>query len=125
MSSRLYGNLKTQGKSKIANNFIGVNQEVVNSWIVSLTELRNVCAHYGRIYNKNFMRTPDVHKDYSKCDLDKNKIFTRILAMKYLVPQEEEWVEFLEDLSNLIDTYKDCVNLDLIGFPKNWIELLS
>lgn len=123
--SRVYGNLKTEDRSKMANDFIGINHHVVNSWIISLTELRNACAHYSRVYNKNFVKTPDIHKKYSKCNLDKDKLFTRILAMKYLVPHEEEWKEFLKELKNLIDTYKECINLDLIGFPNNWNEILS
>lgn len=123
--SRVYGNLKTEDRSKIANDFIGINHHVVNSWIISLTELRNACAHYGRVYNKNFVKTPDIYIQYSKCNLDKDKLFTRILAMKYLVPHEEEWKEFLKDLNNLIATYKACINLELIGFPNNWNNILS
>lgn len=126
MVSRLYSNLITQDKTEIRNSYVNnINNKVLTSWLVSLTELRNVCAHYGRVYNSNFLSTPEIHKNDLKYNLNLDRIFVRIIAIKYMIQYEEEWISFIDDLKRLLNDYKEYIELDLIGFPENWIEILS
>lgn len=67
----------------IKNNLCRVNTLLVKSWLQSLTQVRNQCAHYGRIYNNNF-RIITIKNEYKKYNLDNKKIFSYILAMKHL-----------------------------------------
>lgn len=125
MLSRLYANLKTEDISKIANSFIGVNHKVVESWLRSLSILRNICAHYGRLYNRKFNLVPAIHKDLSNYKIEKNKLFANVVAIKYLLPYKDELDRLIIDLNEAIQKWARFIDLRLIGFPENWIEILS
>lgn len=53
--SKLYGNLKpaVQSKDIIAAEFKTVNHTYLASWLQSIAQIRNICAHHGRLWNKN------------------------------------------------------------------------
>lgn len=38
-------------KKKIAIN-LGVNAEILESWLKAFNSIRNICAHHGRLWNK-------------------------------------------------------------------------
>ncbi|MNM92353.1 hypothetical protein D3C81_1046830 [compost metagenome] len=45
--------------------------------------------------------------------------------MKYLVADDKVWNRFFISLQSLIVEYSSYIELRLIGFPENWIEILS
>lgn len=123
MLSKLYSNMLPDDKTYIKNNLCKVNPILVNTWLQSLTHIRNQCAHYGRIYNTVF---PDVKikKEDKKYEIDKKAIFANIVAMKHLNSDNEMWEKFVYKLKELINEYSEFIELKLIGFPENWLEIL-
>lgn len=124
MLSKLYSNMLPEDTRYIKNNLCRVNTLLVKSWLQSLTQVRNQCAHYGRIYNNNF-RIITIKNEYKKYNLDNKKIFSYILAMKHLTMDKLIWNSFFIKLQKLINDYNNSIDLKLIGFPNNWIEILA
>lgn len=125
MLSRLYYNLKTEDRSHIANVFIGVNHTAVSSWMVAFSNLRNTCAHYGRIYNRRYNILPKIHEELSSYKVENDTLFAIVLAIKYMLPYEYQLGKLIHDLECAFIEYKDYISIDLIGFPENWIEILN
>lgn len=123
MLSKLYSNMLPTDKTYIKNNLCKVNPTLVDTWLQSLTHIRNQCAHYGRIYNTIF---PDVKikKEDKKYEIDKKTIFANILVIKHLNSDNEMWQKFVSKLKDLIDEYSEVIELKLIGFPENWLKIL-
>lgn len=124
MLSKLYSNLLPKEKTFIKNNLCVINPGLVDSWLQALTNIRNQCAHYGRIYNTLFPPVK-VKKEDKKFELNKRQIFAYIVAIKYLVADDKIWNKFFINLQKLISDYEDHIDLTLIGFPESWIEILS
>lgn len=61
--SKLYKNMKNPDKKAIAK-FFGVGYTYFESWIESISYVRNICAHYGRLYNAKLSKTPILYKEY-------------------------------------------------------------
>ncbi len=57
--SKLYGNLKNTvaAKDRIAIEFGAVNHTFLPSWLQSIAQIRNLCAHHNRLWNKNLPGT--------------------------------------------------------------------
>lgn len=125
MLSRTYTNLNIVDQKEIARNCFNVNYQLLESWLKNLSCARNICAHYGRLYNKNMSITPKIHTKYNNDNLDLYGLFVTILAIKELSITGSEWSVFRTQLKILIDEYIDVIDLKLIGFPKNWFEILS
>ena len=52
-----------QDKKQIADSF-GLHPQVLQSWLHSLSFLRNLCAHHARIWNRHFKIAPIEMKKY-------------------------------------------------------------
>lgn len=63
--SKFYRNLLPDAKKAIASNY-GVKYHYLESWIESIAYVRNVCAHYGRLYNAKLSKAPILYRDYIK-----------------------------------------------------------
>ncbi|WP_084027594.1 Abi family protein [Clostridium acetireducens] len=124
MLSKLYSNMLPEDRTYIKNNLCKVNPILVNTWLQSLTHIRNQCAHYGRIYNTIFPIIK-IKKEYKEYSLNNKQIFAYIVAMNHLIADRKAWNKFFINLQGLINEYSNYINLDLIGFPENWIEILS
>ena len=120
--SKLFTNLKNKDKKEICKNYDSVKHTYVIGWIYELANIRNSCAHYSRIYNKEF----DIKFKMAKKDkyIVNNRIFPRIFIMKKL-SSKASWEIFYNDLEALIDEYDDKIDLNLIGFPDNWQSIIN
>ena len=101
-----------------------VNPILVNSWLHSLTHLRNVCAHYGRIYNTYFPPVKVKNSDKNNVINDR-QVFTYILAIKHLIADKNIWNDYFIKLQALFYKYDNYVELEFLGFPENWVSILS
>ena len=112
-------------KKDIANTF-DTAPELLESWLHSIANLRNICAHHGRIYDRKLL--PSVKYSYKAkkhyqslgADLDTDMLFGFIPALLKLLPDKRSKNLLLSALSNLMNSYGHSVDLSAIGFPSNW-----
>jgi len=124
MLSTLFSNLKDTGRNKIANNNFGIPPWYIKSWLHSLSFLRNICAHYGRIYDKPLIIKPLISKKDRESGVNHKYIFGAIFVAGKLMKDEDEWSSYKLNLTALIEQY-EMIDLELIGFPPNWENLLQ
>lgn len=128
--SKFYKNMKADDKKAIATEF-GTSYVYLESWMESIAHVRNICAHYGRLYNNKLTKTPKLYKQYIRMNdkrennqkIRNNRLFGILLCMKYL-ENEKVWNEFIEELKSLFNIYSD-VNISTMGFPADWEKLLA
>ena len=56
--SRWYGNLSDNRVRAAISGRFGLDHEQLGSWVHHLSIVRNVCAHHGRLWNREFTVTP-------------------------------------------------------------------
>lgn len=123
MLSYFYRDMLTEDKKTIAAE-LGTVPKLLESWLRCLTDLRNRCAHYSRLYYWIFPAMPAVPKS-SKIRADR-KLFTQLLVLRYLYPMPEKWdSRFVIPLKALIEEYSSAISLKHIGFPKDWELILN
>ena len=115
--SKMYKNMKNNDKKAISTTF-GVDYIYLESWIENLAYVRNICAHYGRLYGSKLTKTPKLYKEYLKKGVSNSTIFASILNLKVLA-ENEHYNEFYSKLSEIIDKYP-LVDLKHLGFVNNW-----
>ena len=120
--SKFFKNMKNSDKKAIAS-FYGVNYTYLESWFESITYIRNICAHYGRIYNAKFTKKPMMYKQDLEQGFDNSKIYAILLCISRLVTHDNKWLDTLDQIELLFEKHP-VVNLSRIGFPDNWKELL-
>ena len=120
--SKFYKNMKNEDKKAIAKSF-GIGYTYLESWLESISYVRNICAHYGRLYNAKLSKTPILYKEYSQAGIGNNRIFGVLLCMKQILKFDAHWNQYVDQIERLIDKYEN-VDVKTMGFPMNWKELL-
>jgi abortive infection bacteriophage resistance protein len=121
--SKFYKNLKKDLKKHIAKTYYNVPYFYMESWLQTLSNVRNVCAHFGRLYNKRLTFEPKLFRDDFK-HFGNQYIFSAIYITERLL-SKTEGNRFIMDLDALISEYEEYIDFALIGFPSNWKELLG
>jgi len=124
--SKLYGNLKNDVESKdiIAKEFGAVNHTYLPSWLQSIAEIRNYCAHHGRLWNKNLPGTPKLltkppHRWVKEVPTDHQKLYMHLCLMRYILNIISPSNSFGGDLSKLLNNYPS-VDPNALGFKVDW-----
>lgn len=121
--SKMYNNLLNKDKNEIANIYYNAKGEYVRTWLHALSNIRNICAHYGRLYNRNLTITPKLFKADKNKGIRNDTVFANIYILGRLSRDKVEWNHFVTKLSALVEKY-EVVNLKYLGFPKEWEAIL-
>lgn len=119
MLSYFYNDLTTADKK----SFAGAAYKEMVSWLRCCTDLRNICAHYGRLYFRIFSAMPS---GFTISDSAKRRLWGAMLTVKMLYPSAEQWnSEFMPEIEALFEEYKDDINLYHLAFPQDWAKQLK
>ncbi len=119
--SRLYRNLLRETKIKIIEH-LKIPPETVASWLHTLSHVRNICAHYGRLYGKDLIIKPSF-TDFKTEKIDNSAVFSIVFILMHFL-QRSDRTNFIIGLNGLIEEYIDDINLSHIGFPNEWQSIL-
>lgn len=126
--SKMYKNLKSQlpARSAIANDFGLYSAKDFSNWIETISLVRNVIAHHGRLWNRSFgKKVVNVrgHRDnWLNCELTDNqrkKPYGVLSAMAYLcnaVMPNNHSVSTIHDVIKKFNT----LPLYQVGIPRLW-----
>lgn len=121
--SSLFSILKTEDQKNISG-YYHTDPKYLKNWILCLVEVRNICAHYTRLYNMPLKENPRLYKENLQYKGKQNKIFSVLLIIKRMLKENEQWQSLIKDLKNTFSKYKGSFKFDFMGFPKNWEEIL-
>lgn len=117
----MYKNMENEDKKEIAKAF-KVDYIYLESWIENLSYVRNICAHYGRLYGAKLTKTPKLYKEYLNQGISNNTISTSIINLKTLA-EDDYYDKFLSDLLEIINKYPS-VELKYLGFMEKCESIL-
>lgn len=81
----LFEKLSGAEKTKISAVFNVSNFEVFNKWIVAILDLRNICAHHDRLFNRSFQKQPPVYKAASIPNVPQNKLKAILQCLEHML----------------------------------------
>lgn len=111
-----YSDLKPQDKMAISKQYYGLSSGTLEMKLRMMSDFRNHCAHYHRLYD---WEMGDLHSS-------EGSVFEYILIMKEIYRRPRKWRDgFLKQFRRLYYDYTDIVDLAMLGFPEDWLELLS
>ena len=124
MLSYFYRGMKNPDKAEIAEQLYGVNYQTLDSWLRCLTDLRNRCAHYSRLYYWIFPALPKMPngEKYSPT----RRLFAQLYMLKLMYPPTEDWnQDVLKPLVKLVKKYKPYISLKHLDFPYRCKSMLT
>lgn len=123
--SKLYHNLEL-GKTKktISGKFNLGHPFILESWMHAISNVRNICAHHGRLWNRKLAVAPKLPKLTSlpfirNKDIDEHKLYALLCCMAYLMDVINPDHHFKQRLKDLFNRY-EMIDLKKMGFPEYW-----
>lgn len=128
--SKLYGNLKHTVKSKdiIAEEYGAINHTYLPSWLQSIAQIRNYCAHHARLWNRNL---PGTFKSITKAPAslkwiseapkqhEFQKLYVHLCVIKYLLNIVAPENHMTPKLVSLFEKYPN-VDPNALGMRESW-----
>ncbi len=131
--SRLFKNLTPEIRSEICRDHYGkINDSYIGNWLQGCTILRNICAHRGRLFNRQIPFTIRLGRKDKQIFRDNmisinragKQLYAYLIVIKKLVPDENAWKTFSGKLVELEKKYP-FVRLDYYGFVGDWKKVLG
>lgn len=116
-----YNWLNTKNQKSIADNY-DLTNATLSSWLLWLTDIRNICAHYDKLWGTKLARYLSFkHPKLKKLNIETNSIFAYVLVMHIFL--KEIWIDshFLDKIEKLFneEEYKS-INKEKMWFNENW-----
>lgn len=120
--SKLYNGLKNnQDKQNIAQTF-GVHHTVFSSWLHTLTYVRNICGHHGRLWNREiaieptWLQKPQLPWINNNLENVTNRTFYVLCIIKYLLQTANPSHHLKEHFIALLAKYPEAP-IQFMGIP--------
>ncbi len=124
--SKLYSCMYYSEKDLIASA-CGTTRNVLTNNLHCLSVLRNKCAHGAKLYNSTYSPPAVLSVSFLKKNptVRNDTLFAYLIVLLKRLPDETNRAELCNEILELTREYKDMINLELIGFPENYEELLN
>ncbi len=115
------------GLKKAVGRQYGVSDVVIESWLRTMNQVRNLCAHHARLWNRVFGLRPQIpyarkHPEWhDPVAITNDRLFGVLTVLHYLLKQVAPRSHWRQRLEKLFSDYHD-IPLPFMGFPANWKE---
>lgn len=131
--SHFYGGMRSDDRDAIASIFGASDGTMLGTWIRCLADIRNVCAHHARLWNKPIVNRPALPGFGAVPDLDhissgpsRNRLYSALAIMIIMMRVINPTSSWSIRLKGHVTSLPQNPNLDLIsaGFPPAWSSQL-
>lgn len=127
--THIIGGMKFEYRKQLANLYRISNPLLISSWIYSLNHVRNICAHHGRLWNRNLLIEPKYPNDFNLPILNhltsskKSSIYAIAAIAKYFENFIDPYSSWKNDFIKIIKNFPTTEHFQLSNFPKDWQQL--
>lgn len=120
--SKLFRNLHDKDRLYISKHYYKTHSKYIQSWLHTLTTIRNICAHHGRLYGKKLTIKPLLFSELSS-KVNNDDLFAAVIILGKLLNTTERR-SLSTTLTVLIDQYHEYIDISNMGFPENWDDFI-
>ena len=121
MLGQLFSIMKEEDQRAVAKDY-GMDAQALSKLVSAAIDVRNICAHYNRLYNQAIEDQPAL--DGAQKIYESDRVFPTLLALRAVAGKERVWQEMTDSIERLKKEFPEA-DLSLCGFPENWKEVLS
>jgi len=120
--SRMLSYLADEAILEAIAKLFGFHHNVFRQWVLSLSYLRNLCAHHNRLWNRVFSVPPKVAKKHKAIVPSANRFHAFAIVLVELLSSMDLDKKWIQQLLELFVEYPE-VDPNAMGFPANWETL--
>lgn len=123
--SRIFQNLRKCPQKSAVTAYFGLNKvEILENWMLCFSQVRNICAHHGRLWNRRLTAhilfpTHPKNLFVRNTQIPPYKLYAVLSGMEYILQRINVENDFRSDLKALVSTCPLRQEKEM-GFPKDW-----
>lgn len=124
--SHLFKGLARDADRKAISRLLDLPAPLLQSWLHTLTTLRNICAHHARLWNRELGIRPELPKkitfpwpEFLQRPGQHARIFTVMCILSLLMRRVSPHTSWDRRLHELLSKFPET-DLRAMGFPLNW-----
>jgi abortive infection bacteriophage resistance protein len=124
--SHLYQGLAKDIDRKVIGRRFNVPAPLLESWLHTLTSVRNICAHHSRLWNRELGIKPEIPKQrsfswpgYLRRGTSHTRISVVLATLHHLIQQVSPHTCWQERLAELLQEFPE-ISHEAMGMPDNW-----
>lgn len=128
MLSKLFENLRMCPEKRAISKHFGLGSpDVLASWMHAFSNIRNICAHHGRLWNRLLTKSPVLPKRplvqpwLMDTNVATNKLYISLSCMLYILQQISPGHSVKQGLKDLLQIYPEIQPAQM-GFSINWVK---
>jgi abortive infection bacteriophage resistance protein len=120
----MYKGCSSQIRQAVAIRF-GEDDKVFETWLLTLNTIRNICAHHGRLWNRELGTKPRIPRKrkfpdwHTPVEVGNARMFGVLTICKWSLDRIAPQSQWVNRLRTLLIEYPD-IPLISMGFPDNW-----
>lgn len=130
MLSVFFSGMKYRDKRAIASRY-NIPPEILPSWIRALADVRNICAHHGRLWNRTLTSQPKASKigiddlTHLQDGFALEKIYSVIAITKYMQSILNPTSTWADSIVSLNESFPEApgIMFKQMGYPDDWKTL--
>lgn len=118
-------NLADQREGNAIASMFGLSAKVFYSWLLALNNMRNICAHHARLWNRDFTIVPNKLNNprlpwiSNVGTVQSRKSYYMFCIIQYFLQTIDPMFDFRKKLENLFALHPE-VDIAHMGFPSAW-----
>lgn len=105
-----------------------LEDRILQSWLGALNVIRNICAHHGRLWNRELGYKPYIPQKqkfpqwHDPVSVPNNRIFAVLTILRYLLNRVAPTSRWDQRLHKLLADYPE-ISIATMGFPAKWEKI--
>jgi len=115
--SLIFKRLNKKVREDVAKEFGVMSEEIFSHWIDCLVDIRNICAHHDRLFNRSMQKQPGLYKNGNVplVQTPKNKLKAILECLDYMMNARGSPVNAVFNVQRIITKYPE-VRLNEAGY---------
>ncbi|TXC67954.1 Abi family protein [Sphingomonas ginsenosidivorax] len=106
-SVRIFKCLEGSVRTHIATQFGVPSDQVFTSWLECLVDVRNICAHHDRLFNRSFQKQPQSLRRAAVPTAPRNKLKAILECLDHLLTQRGAPVGIVADVGRILARFPE------------------
>ena len=121
MLASLFDIMKESDQRAVSRAY-DLSPEALSALMNAAVNVRNICAHYNRLYNQPLEEQPILPNRLRL--YESNRLFPLLLTFAHTLGRERVFTRLVTGVALLEEDYPEA-DLACCGFPENWREILE
>jgi abortive infection bacteriophage resistance protein len=119
--SLMYSSLRSKTDRKLVADHFRLEEYLLCKWLRSINQVRNICAHHSRLWNRKFVMKFEVLKEQKDLVFNDDHFYPFAVICYTILKRIAPTTDWHRKLYDLLSRYPEVKPLRM-GFPLKWHE---